>query len=203
MGNSRKCPTRLKRSSNQFFSLSDTNNLRVSLFNMCAQYFSVKLWNSHHVCFMSCTDNNLKNTKIIRAALHCEFYIWNIKIFVTCHLIVVEIFGDFGTEFFMTIQLVPNSFQLYSYDIHLLSLFLRQSLILSNVFHQLQRELFWGWANQAQNFFTTLLAITRLLDFEVTTLPYPTRSWKSTTRWGLVLSDEISWSTPCTCTEGK
>ena len=30
-----------------------------------------------------------------------------------CHLIVVEIFGDFGTEFFMTIQLVPNSFQIH------------------------------------------------------------------------------------------
>ena len=56
---------------------------------------------------------NLKNTKILRAALHCEIYIWNIKIFVTCHLIVVEIFGDFGSEFFMTIQLVPNSFQIH------------------------------------------------------------------------------------------
>ena len=77
---------------------------------------------------------------------------------------------------FDPIIFVPNSFQPYSYDIQLLSLFSRQSLILSNVFHQLQRELFWGWANQAQNFFTTLLAITRLLDFEVTTLPYPTRS---------------------------
>ena len=55
---------------------------------------------------------NLKNTKILRAALHCEIYIWNMKIFVTCHLIVVEIFGDFGTEFLMTIQIVPNSFQI-------------------------------------------------------------------------------------------
>ena len=34
------------------------------------------------------------------------------KIFVTCHLIVVEIFGDFGTDFLMTIQLVPNCFQI-------------------------------------------------------------------------------------------
>ena len=34
------------------------------------------------------------------------------KIFVTCHLIVVEIFGDFGTDFLMTIQIVPNSFQI-------------------------------------------------------------------------------------------
>ena len=34
------------------------------------------------------------------------------KIFVPCHLIVVEIFGDFGTEFLMTIQIVPNSFQI-------------------------------------------------------------------------------------------
>ena len=55
---------------------------------------------------------NVKNTKIVWAALHCEFYIWNMKIFVTCHLIVVEIFGDFGTDFLMTIQLVPNCFQI-------------------------------------------------------------------------------------------
>ena len=34
------------------------------------------------------------------------------KIFVTCHLIVVEIFGDFGTEFLMTIQIVPKGFQI-------------------------------------------------------------------------------------------
>ena len=44
-----------------------------------------------------------------------------------------------------------------------------------------------GWA-KIRNFFTTLLAITRLLDFEVTTLPYPTRSWKTTTRWGLLIT---------------
>ena len=55
---------------------------------------------------------NVKNTKIVWAALHCEFYIWNMKIFVTCHLIVVEIFGDFGTEFLMTIQIVPKGFQI-------------------------------------------------------------------------------------------
>ena len=35
---------------------------------------------------------------------------------------------------------------------------------------------------------TTLLAITRLLDFWVTTLPYPTRNWKATTRWGLSIT---------------
>ena len=34
------------------------------------------------------------------------------KIFVTCHLIIVEIFGDFGTDFLMTMQIVPNSFQI-------------------------------------------------------------------------------------------
>ena len=34
------------------------------------------------------------------------------KIFVTCHLIVVELFGDFETELLMTIQIVPNSFQI-------------------------------------------------------------------------------------------
>ena len=45
----------------------------------------------------------------------------------------------------------------------------------------------WGGPIKLRNLFTTLLAITRLLDFEVTTLPYPTRSWKTTTRWGLVL----------------
>ena len=55
---------------------------------------------------------NVKNTKIVWAALHCEFYIWNMKIFVTCHLIVVELFGDFETELLMTIQIVPNSFQI-------------------------------------------------------------------------------------------
>ena len=54
---------------------------------------------------------NLKITKEL-PALHCEFYIWNMKIFVTSHLIVVEIFGDFGTDFLMTIQLVPNCFQI-------------------------------------------------------------------------------------------
>ena len=33
MGNSGKCPTRQKRSCNEFFSLSDTNNLCLSLIN--------------------------------------------------------------------------------------------------------------------------------------------------------------------------
>ena len=37
--------------------------------------------------------------------------------------------------------------------------------------------------------FTTLLAITRLLDFGFTTLPYPTRNWKTTTLQGLVIID--------------
>ena len=31
-------------------------------------------------------------------------------------MIVVEIVGDFGTEFFMTIQLVPNSFQIHCFQ---------------------------------------------------------------------------------------
>ena len=58
-------------------------------------------------------------------------------------------------------------------------------LFISNVFFfqdfiSSKRNFFVGW-----NLFTTLLAITRLLDFEVTTLPYSTRSWKPTTRWGL------------------
>ena len=47
----------------------------------------------------------------------------------------------------------------------------------------------WGGPIKLRNLFTTLLAITRLLDFEVTTLPYPTRSWKTTTRWSLLLTD--------------
>ena len=41
-------------------------------------------------------------------------------------------------------------------------------------------------ANQAEKFFTTLLAFTRLLDFGFTTLPYPTRNLKTTTLQGLV-----------------
>ena len=36
----------------------------------------------------------------------------------------------------------------------------------------------WGGPIKLSNLFTTLLALTRLLNFEVTTLPYPTRSWK-------------------------
>ena len=39
----------------------------------------------------------------------------------------------------------------------------------------------------------TLLAITWLLDFEFTTLPYPSRSWKTTTSWGLVLTLSSLW----------
>ena len=55
-------------------------------------------------------------------------------------------------------------------------------------FHQQKQKYFLGGGSiKLRKCFTTLLAITRLLDFEVTTLPYPTRSWKTTTRWGLVL----------------
>ena len=39
--------------------------------------------------------------------------------------------------------------------------------------------------SKLRKFVTTLLAITRLLDFDVTTLPYPTQNWKTTTRWSL------------------
>ena len=55
---------------------------------------------------------NLKNTKILRAALHCEIYIWNIEIFVTSHSIVVEIFGDFGTDFLWPFNSSPTVFRL-------------------------------------------------------------------------------------------
>ena len=47
---------------------------------------------------------------------------------------------------------------------------------------------FFGWPIRLRIFFTTLLAITRLLDFEFITLPYPTRNWKTTTLQGLVLA---------------
>ena len=46
-------------------------------------------------------------------------------------------------------------------------------------------KFFGGGLIKLRKFVTTLLAITRLLDFEVTTLPYPTRNWKTTTRWSL------------------
>ena len=66
-----------------------------------------------HTTYASChVKKKPKKHKNSPGALHCEIYIWNMKIFVTCHLIVVEIFGDFGTEFLMTIQIVPNSFQI-------------------------------------------------------------------------------------------
>ena len=56
-------------------------------------------------------------------------------------------------------------------------------------FHQQKQKYFLGGGSiKLRKCFTTLLAITRLLDFEVTTLPYPTRSWKTTTRWGLTRS---------------
>ena len=54
-------------------------------------------------------------------------------------------------------------------------------------FHQQKQKYFLGGGSiKLRKCFTTLLAITRLLDFEVTTLPYPTRSWKTTTRWSLI-----------------
>ena len=61
--------------------------------------------------------------------------------------------------------------------------------------HASQEELFLylaGPTNMRQNF-TTLLVITRLLDFDFTTLPYPTRNWKTTTRWGLLLDGLKLW----------
>ena len=57
----------------------------------------------------------------------------------------------------------------------------------------------WGGPTKLRNLFTTLLAITRLLDFEVTTLPYPTRSWKTTTRWGLVIRQREIHLHPYSC----
>ena len=59
-------------------------------------------------------------------------------------------------------------------------------------FHQQKQKYFLGGGSiKLRKCFTTLLAITRLLDFEVTTLPYPTRSWKTTTRWSLVMSCHV------------
>ena len=46
---------------------------------------------------------------------------------------------------------------------------------------------FFGWPIRLRIFFTTLLAITRLLGVEFTTLPYPTRNRKTTTLQGLVV----------------
>ena len=40
--------------------------------------------------------------------------------------------------------------------------------------------------------FTTLLAITRLLDFGFITLPYPTRNWKTTTLQDLIVTHIMS-----------
>ena len=56
-------------------------------------------------------------------------------------------------------------------------------LFISNVFFfqdfiSSKGSFLWGGPIKLRNLFTTLLALTRLLDFEVTTLPYPTRSWK-------------------------
>ena len=45
-----------------------------------------------------------KKQKMVRAALHCKFYICNITIFLKKVIV-----GDFGTKFLMTIQLVPNT----------------------------------------------------------------------------------------------
>ena len=64
-----------------------------------------------HTMYASChVQKNLKYTNIPRTALHSEFYIWNIRIFVTCHLIVVEIFGDFGPDFFLLFNSSPTVF---------------------------------------------------------------------------------------------
>ena len=61
-----------------------------------------------HTMHASChVQKNLENKKNLRAALHCEFYIWNIQIFLTCHLIVVEIFG---TEAFGDHSTRPQQF---------------------------------------------------------------------------------------------
>ena len=80
---------------------------------------------------------------------------------------------------------------MYSYDIQLLSLFQSQSIVhISNVFSfqilSVPKRVFWGWTNQAQNFFTTFLAITRLDYLTLRSLPLPP-NWKTTTRWGLVI----------------
>ena len=51
---------------------------------------------------------------------------------------------------------------------------------------------FGGGSIKQRKFVTTLLAITQLLDFELTTLPWPTRNWKTTTRWALSMSDAVA-----------
>ena len=53
---------------------------------------------------------------------------------------------------------------------------------------------FFGWPIRLRIFFTTLLAITRLLGVEFTTLPYPTRNWKTTTLQGLPGGANKVWS---------
>ena len=64
---------------------------------------------------------------------------------------------------------------------------------------------FFGWPIKLWYFFTTLLAITRLLGFEFTTLPYPTRNWKTTTLQGLVarLSPSCSPSSTASSQQGR
>ena len=83
--------------------------------------------------------------------------------------------------------------QIYSYSA--IFTFLSQSIIHQTHVFSFQDFInskgscLWGGPIKLRNLFTTLLALTRLLDFEVTTLPYPTRSWTTlhyTTRWGLV-----------------
>ena len=63
---------------------------------------------------------------------------------------------------------------------------------------------FGGGSIKLRKFVTTLLAITRLLDFEVTTLPYPTRNWKTTTRWGLLRFDMagLQMTSKCRASQG-
>ena len=88
-----------------------------------------ELWNSHHVCFMSCTEK----PKIHKNSPDSpSFWILHLKYKNICHLSLDRCWNiwRFWTWFFFTIQLVPNSFQLYRYDIQLLSLFSRKSLIL-------------------------------------------------------------------------
>ena len=72
--------------------------------------------------------------------------------------------------------------QIYSYSA--IFTFLSQSIIHQTHVFSFQDFInskgscLWGGPIKLRNLFTTLLALTRLLDFEVTTLPYPTRSWK-------------------------
>ena len=78
----------------------------------------------------------------------------------------------------------------FCYEYSATFIFLGEVCFLQN-FTSSKSSFFWGGLIKQRKLVTTLLAITRLLDFELTTLPYPTRNWKTTTCWGLV----VIWKT--------